>query len=86
MSNSGRGSPKEPSCKIISKSVQPSWRRSRLKQKVDNARTKDDGQRLITIAHHEHFVLRCAKKIFFFIWVGGGWGEAGVSEFVLLCI
>ena len=58
LSNFGKGSPKEPSCKIISKSVLPFWRRSRLKQKVDNAWTMDDGQRLITIAHHEHFVLR----------------------------
>ena len=40
LSNFGRGSPKEPSCKIILKSVQPFWRRSRLKQKVDNARNK----------------------------------------------
>ena len=38
LSNFGRGSPKEPSCKIISKSVKP-FLRSRLKQKVDNART-----------------------------------------------
>ena len=29
-----------------------------LKQKVDNARTRDDRQRLITTAHHEHFMLR----------------------------
>ena len=41
LSNFGRGSPKESSCIIISKSVQPFWRRSRLKQKVDNARTTD---------------------------------------------
>ena len=40
LSNFGRGSPKEPSCKIISKSVKP-FLRSRLKQKVDNARRMD---------------------------------------------
>ena len=40
LSNFGRGSPKEPSCKIISKSVKP-FLRSRLKQKVNNARTTD---------------------------------------------
>ena len=40
LSNFGRGSPKEPSCKIISKSVMP-FLRSRLKQKVDNARMTD---------------------------------------------
>ena len=49
MSNFGRGSPKKPCCKIISKSVWPFGRRSRLKQKVDNARTTDDRQRLISI-------------------------------------
>ena len=42
LSNLGRGSPKEPSCKIILKSVKPFWRRSCLKQKVDNARMMDD--------------------------------------------
>ena len=64
LSNFGRGSPKEPTCKIISKSVKPFWKKSHLKQKVDNTRTTDDGHRLITIAHHEHFVLRRAKNTF----------------------
>ena len=40
LSSLGRGSPKEPSCKITSKSVKP-FLRSRLKQKVDNAPTTD---------------------------------------------
>ena len=41
LSNFGKGSLKDPSCKIISKSVCPFCRRSRLKQNVDNARTTD---------------------------------------------
>ena len=48
--------------------------------KAKNWQRTDDGQRLITIAHNEHFVLRWAKKN----WGegGGGGGEsAGVSEF-----
>ena len=37
--NFGEGLFKEPSCEIISKSVEPFWKRSHLKQNVDNALT-----------------------------------------------
>ena len=62
MSTFGRGSPKKPSCKIISKSVKPFWRRSSLTQKVDNTRTTDDGQRLITIG--ELKIIFLAQRVY----------------------
>ena len=33
-----------------------------LMKKLPDGQTADDGKHGITIAHHEHYVLRCAKN------------------------
>ena len=50
----------------VSSQLAQGYRRSRLLKQLltphDGRRTTDDGHWLTTIAHHEHFVLRWAKK------------------------
>jgi len=73
----GRGPPRDHSCEVWSKSNKWFQRRRYLSKKVYARRTThgarrtphdarstttDDGQSPVTIAHHEHFVLRLAKK------------------------
>jgi len=63
LNNFGRGLPRDHSCKVWSKSNEWFQRRRCLSKKVYGRRTStDDGQRPVTIAHPEHFVLRWAKK------------------------
>ena len=70
LNNFGRGPPRDHSCEVWSKSNEWFQRRRCLCKKVYARRTThdarrtttDDGQRPVTIAHHEHFVLRWAKK------------------------
>ena len=57
LSNFGRGSPKEHFCDFFSKICSAVLEKKLFKANVDDGRT-DDGQRSITIAHLEHFVLR----------------------------
>ena len=65
----GRGPPRDHSCEVWSKFNEWFQRRRCLCKKVyarlttDDARrtTTDNEQRPVTIAHHEHFVLRWAK-------------------------
>ena len=67
----GRGPPRNHSCEVWSKSSERFQSRRCLSKKVDGRRTThdgrctttDDGQRPVTIAHREHFVLRWAKKL-----------------------
>jgi len=68
LNNFNRGPPRDHSCKFWSKSNERFQRRSCLSKKSlrtthDAHRTTDDGQRPITIAHLEHFVLRWAKNV-----------------------
>ena len=65
LNNFGRVSPKEHPCQVSSWLAQ--WfRRRRCLKKLwtthDGRRTTDAGHWAITKAHHEHFVLRWAKK------------------------
>jgi len=60
--NFGRGPPRDHSCEVWSKYNEWFQRRRCLSKKVYGRRTTDDGQRPVTIAHLEHFVLRWAKK------------------------
>jgi len=62
LNNFGRGPPRDHSCEVWSKSNEWFQRRRCLSKKVFGRRTTDDGQSPVTIAHHEHFVLRWAKK------------------------
>ena len=62
LNNFGRGPPRDHSCEVWSKSNERFQRRRCLSTKVYARCTTDDGQRPITIAHPEHFVLRWAKK------------------------
>jgi len=69
LNNFNRGPPMDHSCEVWSKSNERVQRRRCLSKKVYGRRTThaarrttDDGQRPITIAHLEHFVLRWAKK------------------------
>jgi len=58
-----RGPPRDHFCEVWSKSNERFQRRRCLSKKVDGRRTTtDDGQRPVTIAHPEHFVLRWAKN------------------------
>jgi len=81
LNNFGRGPPRDHSCEVWSKSNKWFQRRRCLSKKVygrrttddgrrttDDARrtTTDDGQRPVTIAHPEHFVLRWAKNNYCF--------------------
>ena len=65
LNNFCTASPKEHLCQVSSRLAQ--WfRRSRCFKKLltdDGRQTPDAGQRAITIAHSEHFVLRWAKKV-----------------------
>ena len=71
LNNFGRGPPRDHSCEVWSKSNEWFQRRRCLSKKVYGRRTTDDGrqmttddgQRSVTIAHPEHFVLRWAKKL-----------------------
>ena len=64
LNNFSRGPPKDHSCEVWSKSNKGFQRRCHLSEKVDTRRTTTDaGQRPVTIAHHEHFVLMWAKNI-----------------------
>ena len=59
LNNFGRGPPSEHSCEVWSKSNEWFQRRRCLSKKVYARRmTTHDGQRPVTIAHPEHFVLR----------------------------
>ena len=58
LNNVGRASPKEHPCQVSSRLSQWFRRRRRLKKLW----TRDAGHWAITKAHHEHFVLRWAKK------------------------
>jgi len=70
--NFGRGPPRDHSCEVWSKCNEWFQRRRCLSKKVYARRTMtahdarrtttDDGQRPVTIAHPEHFVLRWAKN------------------------
>jgi len=62
LNNFGRGPPRDHSCEVWSKSNERFQRRRCSSKKVYGPCTTDDGQRPITIAHPEHFVLRWAKK------------------------
>jgi len=63
LNNFGRGPPRDHSCEVWPKSNERFQRRRCLSKKVYARRTThDDRQRPVTIAHHEHFVLRWAKK------------------------
>jgi len=69
LNNFDRGPPRYHSCDVWSKSNEWFQRRRCFSKKVyarrtthDARRTADDGQRPVTIAHHEHFVLRWAKN------------------------
>ena len=64
LNNFGRGPPRDPSCEVWTKSNEWFQRRRCLSKKVYGRRTTDDddGQSPVTIAHHEHFVLRWAKN------------------------
>ena len=70
LNNFGSGQPRDHSCEVWSKSNERFQRRRCLSKKVyaqqtthaARRTTSDDGQRPVTIAHHEHFVLRWAKK------------------------
>jgi len=59
----GRGPPRDHSCLVWSKSNEWFQRRRCLSKKVYGRRTMHDGQSPVTIAHHEHFVLRWAKNV-----------------------
>jgi len=66
LNNFDRGPHRNHSCEVSSKSNE--WFRGRrcLSKTVYARRTTtDDGQRPVTIAHHEHFVLRWAKNTYF---------------------
>jgi len=64
LNNFGRGPPRDHSCEVWSKSNEWFQRRRCLSKKVYRRRTtNDDGQSPVTIAHHEHFVLRWAKQV-----------------------
>ena len=63
LNNFGRGPSRDYSCKVWSKSNE--WfQRRRCLSKKSLGMTDDDGQRPVTIAHPEHFVLRWAKNPF----------------------
>jgi len=77
LNNFGRGPPRDHSCEVWTKSNEWFQRRRCLSKKVygrrtthdgrrtthdARRRTTDDGQSPVTIAHHEHFVLRWAKN------------------------
>ena len=67
LNNFGRGPPRDDSCEVSSKSNELFQRRRCLSKKVYARRTTtDDGQRPVTIAHHEHFVFRLAKTMLLF--------------------
>ena len=65
MNNFGRGPPRDRFYEVCLKSNERFQRRKCLRKKLttDDARrtTTHDGQRPVTIAHPEHFVLRWAK-------------------------
>jgi len=66
LNNFGRRTPMDHSCEVWLKSNEQFQRRRCLSKKVYARRTmhdQDDGQRPVTIAHPEHFVLWWAKKI-----------------------
>jgi len=63
LNNFDRGPPRDHSCEVWSKSNERFQRRRCLSKNVFARRTTDDGQRPVTIAHPEHFVLRWAKKL-----------------------
>jgi len=66
LNNFDRGPPRDHSCEVWSKSNEWFQRRCLSKKVYARRTTTDDGrqrQRPITIDHHEHFVLRWAKKI-----------------------
>jgi len=68
LNNFGRGPPRDHSCEVWSKSNERFQRRRSLSKKVYTRHTADDGgQRPITIAHPEHFVLRWAKNVHNFV-------------------
>jgi len=62
LNNFGRGPPRDHSCDVWSKSNEWFQRKRSLSKKVYGQRTTDDGQRPVTIAHPEHFVLRWANN------------------------
>ena len=62
LNNFVRGPPRDHSCEVWSKSNEWFQRRRCLSKKVYAWRMTHDGQRPVTIAHFEHFVLRWAKK------------------------
>jgi len=63
LNNFGRGPPRDHSCEVWSKSNEWFQRRRFLSKKVYARRTTTDkGQSPVTIADHEHFVLRWAKR------------------------
>jgi len=63
LNNFGRGPPRDHSCEVWWKSNEWFQRRRCLSKKVYARRTTHNGQRPVTIAHHEHFVLRWAKNV-----------------------
>ena len=65
LNNFGRASPKEHPCHISSRLAQWFWRRRCLKKlwtTHDRRWMTEAGHWAITKAHHEHFMLRWAKK------------------------
>jgi len=63
LNNLGRWTHRDHSCEVWWKSNKRYQRRKCLSKKVYARRTTHDGQRPITIAHPEHFVLRWAKTL-----------------------
>jgi len=93
LNNFGRGPPRHHSCEVWSKSNVRFQRRRCLSKKVDGRRTThdgrrtttDDGQRPVTIAHSEHFVLRWVKKQFALNKGYNSKGKSLYSIFNLIC-
>ena len=77
LNNFGRGPPRDHSCEVWSKSNEWFQRRRCLSKNVFARRTThdarrtttDDGQSPVKIAHHDHLVLRWAKKEHVWCWL-----------------
>ena len=73
----------DASCQVSSQLAQGCRRSRLLKQLLTphyGCRTTDDGHWMITIAHHEHFVLRWAKKLENERKVSRSWEERGTQR------